>query len=1014
MKAFGPYPAEQVLDFTELGERSLFLIHGPTGSGKTSILDAICFALYGDSSGGDRPGGHLRSDHAAPESLTEVTFDFSLRSENYRVFRSPKQDRPKKRGKGTTVADRKATIGRLREGEEGHEAGPPIATGWEDVTGQVERLLGFESDQFRQVVMLPQGRFRRLLMANSKEREGILEVLFRTAFYKRIEEALKEAAKGLKKRIEEYEKRRDFLLEQAGAESVDDLTQGQRTLEEQLKAIRDKGERLKEVEGKARENLQKGQRTLEKLNELETARAVRSALREREKEFGEKRLMLERARNAATLTADEEALEKRAEEADEAAKSLASARSSLDSARAAAEEAEERFKKEQEREAERQAARKELNRLEDLAEKATGIETARRDLAAAEENLESLGREFAAAKEALETSVEALEERRSRLQAAKEASAGVEYLQKEFDQAMKWVSDRRKLDALTEEAEAAKAETLEIIRTHEQATEALNRAKTELQSLQSAWMHGQAAILAGRLVPGEPCPVCGSRDHPEPASSERELPDEESLKAQAEQVDNLTESRAQIDERKSRVEVKFTKADAAAGFLRESLGDLADKKLAEIQKIANGLRKDLTTAREAEKQVKQLDGEIGKLDGARVQATKDLDRAEGAHKEALSVHGRAKAVVEERLAGIPEQFREARTLQEAKRKTEKEIKKMDDALEQARVDLATTKENVSACKSALNAAQDSERSAAHRLLTQREAFTKRLGEKGFLNEEAFTAAKKGRDEIESLEREIKAYDAQVSASKDRVERAEESAAGLEKPDITLLEEAAEQSTHDLKEIVAEEARLTEKVNHIGNLASGFRQACRSLQQAEREYEITGRISEVANGNNADRITFQRFVLAALLDEVLIAASERLRVMSEGRFLLQRTLGPADRRTASGLDLEVHDMYTGTARPVSTLSGGESFLASLSLALGLADVVQTHSGGIHLDTIFIDEGFGSLDPEALDLAYRALADLQRGGRLVGIISHVPDLKEQCPARLEVSPGRRGSVARFVFR
>jgi exonuclease SbcC len=186
-----------------------------------------------------------------------------------------------------------------------------------------------------------------------------------------------------------------------------------------------------------------------------------------------------------------------------------------------------------------------------------------------------------------------------------------------------------------------------------------------------------------------------------------------------------------------------------------------------------------------------------------------------------------------------------------------------------------------------------------------------------------------------------------------------------------------------------------------------------LQEAEREYEITGRISEVANGNNADRITFQRFVLAALLDEVLIAASERLRVMSEGRFLLQRTLGPADRRTASGLDLEVHDMYTGTARPVSTLSGGESFLASLSLALGLADVVQTHSGGIHLDTIFIDEGFGSLDPEALELAYRALADLQRGGRLVGIISHVPDLKEQCPARLEVSPGRRGSVARFVL-
>jgi DNA repair protein SbcC/Rad50 len=175
----------------------------------------------------------------------------------------------------------------------------------------------------------------------------------------------------------------------------------------------------------------------------------------------------------------------------------------------------------------------------------------------------------------------------------------------------------------------------------------------------------------------------------------------------------------------------------------------------------------------------------------------------------------------------------------------------------------------------------------------------------------------------------------------------------------------------------------------------------------------GRVADVANGSNRDGITFQRFVLAALLDDVLGAASGRLHIMSSGRFHLQRVRERSDRRTAAGLDLEVHDHYTGTARPVSTLSGGESFLASLSLALGLADVVQTYSGGIQLDAVFVDEGFGSLDPEALDLALQALVDLQGEGRLVGIISHVPALQEIIDARLEVTRHRSGSTARFVI-
>ena len=213
----------------------------------------------------------------------------------------------------------------------------------------------------------------------------------------------------------------------------------------------------------------------------------------------------------------------------------------------------------------------------------------------------------------------------------------------------------------------------------------------------------------------------------------------------------------------------------------------------------------------------------------------------------------------------------------------------------------------------------------------------------------------------------------------------------------------------LKNIVV----LTEQINRFTSWLDQLDRTGQEISALEGRYKAVGRIAEVANGRNAQGITFQRFVLVALLDDVLAAASHRLQVMSKGRFELERARERLDQRTAGGLDLMVFDAYTGTSRPVNTLSGGESFIASLSLALGLSDVVQAYAGGIKLETIFVDEGFGSLDPESLDLAFRALIDLQQGGRLVGIISHVPELKERVDVRLEIAPSNRGSTVKFIF-
>jgi exonuclease SbcC len=318
-----------------------------------------------------------------------------------------------------------------------------------------------------------------------------------------------------------------------------------------------------------------------------------------------------------------------------------------------------------------------------------------------------------------------------------------------------------------------------------------------------------------------------------------------------------------------------------------------------------------------------------------------------------------------------------------------------------------------ACETALHSTAEAAEKTQRRVDGLRVEFAERLQMAGFATDASFQAAKRSPAEIDHLEEAIRHFEGELRGARDRFERACQAAASLVPPDIQTLEHVSKQAKADLETALKAEIMLVGQLQQLDAWLHDLRDTARGLQALELQYTVSGRIAEVANGHNTHGITFQRFVLAALLDDVLVAASERLRTMSRRRFSLQRATARADRRMAGGLDLEVYDTYTGTTRAVSTLSGGESFLASLALALGLADVVQVYAGGIRLDTVFVDEGFGSLDPEALDLALRALVDLQQGGRLVGIISHVPELKERIDVRLEVIPAQRGSVTRFVI-
>ncbi|MFZ2089193.1 MAG: SbcC/MukB-like Walker B domain-containing protein, partial [Desulfobaccales bacterium] len=370
-------------------------------------------------------------------------------------------------------------------------------------------------------------------------------------------------------------------------------------------------------------------------------------------------------------------------------------------------------------------------------------------------------------------------------------------------------------------------------------------------------------------------------------------------------------------------------------------------------------------------------------------------------------------LVKEKSKNIPEDFRDPGLITQALGENGLRLETLTKALAEAQEKKESTIRAQAMCEAVLKNAQEVLGAAGEYAEQARQQFTLRLEKSGFKDRDDFAAAQMAQEHMDQLTAVIQQFQEELQGARERARRAEKEAKDLEPPDCDALEKHLKAVKVQKDETLKKIAILTEQVKQLTGLLDQLERTAQEIAALEGRYAVVGRIADVANSRNAQGITFQRFVLVALLDDVLLAASQRLQVMSKGRFELERSRERLDQRTAGGLDLMVFDAHTGTSRPVNTLSGGESFIASLSLALGLSDVVQAYAGGIKLETILVDEGFGSLDPESLDLAFRALMDLQKGGRLVGIISHVPELKERVDVRLEIAPSNRGSKVKFIF-
>ena len=1014
IEAFGPYAERVAIDFDALSDEGLFLIHGSTGAGKTFLLDAMSFALYGEVSG-ERGVKGLRSDHAPPQAVPRVELDFSAGGARYRVERTPPYTATKLRGSGTTEKLAAAALFRVLGTEQ-----QPVASRTGEVTREVERIVGLNAAQFRQVILLPQGRFAEVLRAKAEEREALLKTLFETEIHERAGSWLEDQARSALRAIEEQKRHLAWLREQAGQEWLPfaDQPHGRAEGEGASRSQDPMGaERPASASDPGTPTDQAG---LDRL--LERIRLVVAACEESRRRATEALEQAQRHRAAVVQAADRfdrraaartqlAQLEPQQPAIEALALQLAAAdraealRPSLEADQAARQDLQDlelRLRRELERAA---AVRDGARGLPDAVvalgllslPESVDLQRARTVLATRRVEVEGLARQAEEARQARDRAARALT-----LQ--QQAQAEIAQVQRQLQllrdqrlaaeaalQAARSAADR--LDGLTQAknslAERAlasrkvrkgrrlEAEAIETLRAAEQR---LQLTTSALRTLRDRQLAGMAARLAGDLSSGSPCPVCGSSHHPQPARSAADAVDAGQIEAAEAALSQANQEQQaavmHLADIRIRLEAVLEKAGAAAEDPAAAIRDAEQAELA------------LTAAQQQAERLPQLEQSLTEQ-GRQITS---LESSLQAATTTAAVQERSAADAIQRAA--EEEVAVAAELGEgvAPRQVLDSLSAVEQALE-----------TLARCSEADARLRTRQEQAAARLERDLEAA-------GIADAAALAAALRSEQERAGWRRRIEAFREALISQR----------AILAAPDLLELPELRpDTAAAELAEAAADGARTAAVERHseargaeddIHRLSEEHRRLAGALADQEARSELLSDVANRCQGKTAPYISLQRWVLSAYLAEICAYANQRLDLMTSGRYQLRLTDAGGRGGRNAGLNLRVRDAFTGEEREVTSLSGGETFQASLALALGVADTVQAHSGGVHLDALFVDEGFGSLDPDNLQLAMDELDRLREGGRLIGVISHVAALRERIRSGLEVIASDQGSTLR----
>ena len=865
---WGPYREEQDIDFERLSSRGLFLITGDTGAGKTTLFDAITYAVYGDMSGQLREKNTVRSDFADDETPTFVELTLTHRGKTYRIRRNPEYLRPRKR---------KAEAQLVKEKENAILIMPDDSRieGSVAVTKRMEQILSMDARQFKQISMIAQGEFAKLLTAAPKEKMQIFRDIFDTTFYERVGMLLRRKAIDLAKEMEVYRHKIDEDVENYSVQDTEWQPEPNLLPEQMIWQLREREKsekkRDKELKAKEAELRQSFQQITERIAGAERVNALLAEAKQAEKmlaqcvdrqdEMKQKRFRLERARSAGKAALAEERMKIAGKAWEQEKASLA------------------KLERETEELAGKQA------QLSGVYEKKDELQT-----------YLSVGLEYAAVIEQVK-------------------QAETEHL-----------SSQKRLDKMQDSLLTAKEEA--------------DQKRADFLEAQNRYFHEAAGILAELLTEGKPCPVCGSTVHPKIAERGEDPIDEAKLK--------------QLQDQREQAEASLAELSGRTVALKQE----TEQKKTVVSQMNVRL-----------KQLKERWQQAEKCCGDDVCVKLGVVPGEEATQEKCNR-------LEKRLQSCVEEYQKVTVL--LREKEEQKAEKRDRA------------------------------ETLHREANEEDRkFRETLSEYGFKDTQEYHESRLTPDEEREFQREIENYGAQLQSAKDRAERSRQAAADLSPVELTPLTDQKEALQHEQEKILEQQKHNYLLLQSAEKLRKSIEQKQEKLKGLAERYGVVKDLDGVASGNNSRRLVFEQYVLAGYFEEILEAANLRLRKLTSGRYELSRVDEIGDGRTKDSLDMRVLDHYTGRHRPVKTLSGGELFKASLSLALGLSDVIQQKKGGITVECLFIDEGFGALDSESIEQACITLRSLSLGSCMIGIISHVPELKEQIENRLTVKRTSRGS-------
>ncbi|MBP2627424.1 MAG: putative DNA-directed polymerase, omega subunit [Firmicutes bacterium] len=1038
--AFGPYAAQQIIDFTQLQGRNLFVITGDTGAGKTTILDAIAYALYGKASGRDRDGESLRSHFAAPDLITSVEMEFELSGQCYWVHRIPKQRKKRTRGEGYTDQNAEAEF-KCLDGESS------LISGVKEVNEKIVGLMGLSYDQFKQIIMIPQGEFRELLNADSKARQDILQKIFGTEGFRRVQELFDSQAKTLTQEISRLESQRNECIRSLDGSGYLDLARVLElpdfnislVIEEAKQAIeRDKfiasemqsqvNEQEQRVAGKQGEIFQ-GKANNLKISIRDEAYQKKITLEACQPQFNENKLKLQLARKALGLIGVDEYRYSREVHVQKIKVELAEVALQEEKARTANHIGQNNYQLEIDKEGKRNELLTEEARLQGLTIKVADWDARQIKVASLEQDLAIVKKDRDTTKKQLEKTRDEIKDCQTSLD--QNRAVTTEYAFK--------VVEQEKINSLCSKIEALKAENDHLIMVQQsvlileqqEIVEQLKYKQTQAdyEGAQNLFLEGQASLLASKLKTGDPCPVCGSDRHPHIAVMTGTILSEAELK---ELIQRDKQARELYDEVKGKYE--HIKADYYAQHkivsrLQKELGVIVSDNLPEVgspeltkyidaeipkyQMIRQGLNGEIKKLLTQKKDEKELSDILTKNEQFVNKLAADLERLEVQYTEVFAKVESAKEAMKGLEAEVPPEVRSTKALAEALGRIKKEFEVMRQALETAEQERRDSQIRYATAMAEKRGIEKALTEGETELNIAQQNFMRALTTAGFGGEGEYVKAKLTEGGITFLENEINDFQERLRSASDYYLQVQQEVEGLMVIDIAALEAEYLGLQMEKNQLITQRTAIIARQAHNQTMLNSIYTLVERLEQKEEEHRLIGHLARIARGDNEQKISFERYVLAAFFNDIIDAANARLKKMTGGRYQMSRITQKGKGSGQSGLEIEVFDYYTGQTRHVKTLSGGESFKASLALALGLAEVVQSYAGGISLETMFVDEGFGTLDPESLDTAIGCLIELQHSGRLVGIISHVPELKNSIDARLEIEAYKDGSWARFCI-